>query len=117
LFNIFGEVATVQNTGFFAATFTCLPVIAGFIGGLQYPLAAQLHLSGGTDQEGRKAAVAGGLYAADTWGAMLGALLTGAVLIPLLGIAAVAYLCAALNLVVYVLLKRHLYPARSLLDV
>lgn len=108
VFHYFREVSTTANMAFFAATFTALPIVAGFIGGLQYPLAAKLNLSGRNDPQGDKAGVAGGLYAADSWGAMLGSLLTGAVLIPLLGIAAVAYLCAALNLAVLILLRKHL---------
>ena len=107
----------MQNIGVFATTFTCLPIIAGFIGGLQYPLAAYFNLMDVKGRQGEGAVVAGGLYAFDTFGAMIGALLTGAVLIPLLGIKAVAYFCAVLNFAVFILLVRGFYPAKWSPDV
>ena len=93
--------------GLFAGVFACLPIIAGFIGGLQYPLATQLVDRNRPRVEGSIARSAGFLYAADVFGATVGALITGAILIPLLGIAAIAFLCAALNGTVFLLLLGH----------
>ncbi len=94
----------------FATTFACLPVIAGVIGGIQYPLALQLLRSGNRKDQGNYSGAAGFLYAADVLGATLGALITGMILIPLLGIAAVAGWCALINTSVLILL---LLPVRK----
>ncbi|MDP2653268.1 MAG: hypothetical protein Q8Q08_04480 [Candidatus Omnitrophota bacterium] len=78
-----------------AAVFLVLPALAGLAGGIIYPLAVRLHAGGNDDS-------AGPLYAADTWGASAGALVTGALLVPLYGIPAVSFLAAALNFAVCV---------------
>ena len=72
--------------------FTLLPIVAGAIGGFQYPLAVQLKSRGEQAQ-----APAAALYALDVLGAALGALVTATVLIPLLGVTVVAIFCAVLN--------------------
>ena len=90
--------------GFFSSTFALLPFIAGFIGGFQYPLATHLlHVRGSPKRIG-SASVAGFLYGIDVFGATVGALVTGTVLIPLLGINVIAGFCAVLNGAVFVLL-------------
>ena len=55
-------------------------------------------------EKSRVSQSAGFLYAVDVFGAMVGAILTGTILIPLLGINAVAYFCAVLNVAVFLLL-------------
>ncbi|HBR15844.1 MAG TPA: hypothetical protein DD723_09970 [Candidatus Omnitrophica bacterium] len=108
LFVFFRDVAAAQRMmGIFASAFACLPVIAGLIGGLQYPLAQVLVRRGeGADpKEGGPSRSAGILYALDVVGASIGALVTGAILIPLWGINTVAFLCAGINLAVLMLLR------------
>ncbi|HOW35467.1 MAG TPA: fused MFS/spermidine synthase [Candidatus Omnitrophota bacterium] len=96
----------------FVAAFALLPVVAGFLGGLQYPLATHL-LWGSSERKSESlASFAGGLYAADTLGATLGSLLTGTILIPLLGITSLGLFCAALNAAVLILLLLSSYPAK-----
>jgi spermidine synthase len=64
-----------------AATFA-LVAIAGILGGLAFPLAASVALE---NRSGASTA-AGGLYAADNLGACAGALVTGVLLVPILGV-------------------------------
>ncbi len=86
---------------FFAeTTFSFLPIIAGFIGGLQFPLANKICLGRG----GYIGKVAGHLYGVDLLGACLGALLTSAVLIPIIGINNTCYLTSLMNALVLLLL-------------
>ncbi|HQO58522.1 MAG TPA: hypothetical protein PLT76_07345 [Candidatus Omnitrophota bacterium] len=94
----------VHHGGVFAVTFSLLPVIAGFYGGIQYPLAVSLaqELSGTSPDV---ASEAGFLYALDVMGAALGAWITGAVLIPLYGIMPVAVLIAMMNTAVWLLIR------------
>lgn len=108
-FIIFRDISTMpQLVGVFASVFAMLPAIAGFIGGLQYPLAAHLvHTCQSKKDEGA-AKSAGFLYALDVLGAATGAIVTGAFLVPLYGIFAVAFLCMAINGAVFILL----YPAK-----
>jgi len=91
--------ALLANYGGKIPTFLCidtvfafLPVIAGFIGGFQFPLASKICLKGG--EVGR---TAGFLYGIDLFGSCLGALLASAILIPILGIFQTCLLVAALN--------------------
>jgi len=99
-------ITTGPLAAVFATIFVMLPVIAGFIGGAQYPLATHfLHKDKG-EEEGKTSKVAGFLYAADVLGASIGALITGTLLIPLFGINSVAILCALLNTAVFMLLLR-----------
>lgn len=81
------------------AAFFILPVVAGLIGGLQFPLAIKL-LTVGTGS-GRTAGI---LYGADLLGACAGALITSAILIPILGINAACGLTGLLNLLIFILL-------------
>ena len=114
MFIVFRDVQTTQRLiGVFATAFATLPVIAGFIGGLQYPLATFLLHRGILAGNRSAAGTAGMLYAVDVLGAAVGALVTGALLIPLYGINTVALLCAAINAAVFFLL----YPAKLSPDV
>ena len=80
--------------------FLFLPIIAGFIGGVQFPLANKIYLK---EKEGI-GRVAGLSYGMDLLGSCLGALLTAIFLIPILGISKTCWLAAVVNLTVLVLL-------------
>jgi len=62
--------------------FAFLPIVAGFLGGVQFPLAARIHI---TDAS-LTGKVAGYLYGVDLAGSFLGAVLASAIMIPILGI-------------------------------
>ena len=105
VFIFFRDTVTLQRfTGLFAGTFAALPVIAGFVGGFQYPLALHLCYSLSKKKSKTTSESAGFLYAIDVLGATIGALITGTILIPLVGINAVAFLCAGINTAVFLLL-------------
>lgn len=87
--------------------FPFLPVIAGIIGGIQFPLANKLYLED-RSQMGR---VAGLSYGLDLFGACLGALLASAFLVPILGIFQTCFLAALINVTVLTLLL--LAPGRK----
>ncbi|MFH1061995.1 MAG: fused MFS/spermidine synthase [Candidatus Omnitrophota bacterium] len=80
--------------------FPGLPIIAGFIGGIQFPLANKIYLAG--NQNIGKAA--GINFGADLCGACIGAFLTGTFLIPILGIAKTCLFAAMLNIGVLIML-------------
>ncbi|MCK4993551.1 MAG: fused MFS/spermidine synthase [Candidatus Omnitrophica bacterium] len=80
--------------------FPCLPIIAGFIGGMQFPLANKMYL-GNKRVIGKAAGIN---YGVDLFGACFGALLSGTFLIPILGIAKTCFLVAGLNAVVLIML-------------
>ncbi len=100
-FLLFGEADRVFSAAWlFSGVFASLPVLAGLLGGIQYPLALEL-MSAGT---GGRVSSASRLYALDVLGAAAGALVTGAILIPLWGIPFVVGLCAAVNAAVWIVL-------------
>jgi spermidine synthase len=73
--------------------FPMLPLIAGFIGGLQFPIAAKLYI-----KEGGSAAKAGGAaYAADLAGACVGAAFVSSVVVPMVGVYGTCLAVALLN--------------------
>jgi spermidine synthase len=74
-----------------------LALLAGFLGGMEFPLAA--HLS-----KGPAGRVAGLIYGADLAGACFGAALSSVIFIPLLGIPQTCYAVALLALTGWVLL-------------
>jgi len=76
--------------------FPFLPIIAGIIGGIQFPLASKIYLAG-TEKVGR---VAGLMYGVDLLGACLGSLLAAAFLVPVLGIFGACFLVALINVTV-----------------
>ncbi len=80
--------------------FPFTPVIAGFIGGVQFPLAGKIYL--GKDKTVGK--IAGINYGMDLIGACLGAVLTGTFLMPVLGIYKTCFLVATVNFAVLILL-------------
>ncbi|MEW6231738.1 MAG: hypothetical protein AB1566_05405 [Chloroflexota bacterium] len=81
--------------GFVSAqvVFPGLTIIAGGLVGAAFPLASALYVGQGT----RASRAAGILYAADLVGASLGALATGALLIPVLGLAQTALTVALIS--------------------
>lgn len=81
--------------------FPLMPIIAGFIGGVQFPLANKIYL-GEARQVGR---VAGTCYALDLFGACLGSLVAAAFIVPVLGVFQACFLVAIINLVVLFLLR------------
>jgi len=76
--------------------FLILPAMAGFVGGFQFPLANKLYLAG---EEGIGKA-AGLTYGVDLFGSCIGAILTGAILIPILGIPQTCLAISLMNLAV-----------------
>ena len=80
--------------------FPFLPIIAGIIGGVQFPLANRIYLES-EDQMGR---VAGLSYGLDLFGACIGAFVAATFLIPVLGIFGTCLLVALINTTVLVLL-------------
>jgi len=110
LFVMFRDAGMIQPLeGIKMMLFACLPLVAGLLGGMQYPLAACLRQRSPANR-----GEAGRLYALDALGAAAGALVTGLILIPLYGMTAVCLLSAALNGLIYFfcMMARH-YPARS----
>ncbi|MDZ7318805.1 MAG: hypothetical protein ONB11_06600, partial [candidate division KSB1 bacterium] len=80
--------------------FLMVIVGAGFIAGVQFPLASHLTYR----QQEQVARIGGALYAWDLLGAVLGALLTSTMMVPLLGLWQTCLLLAALNLLVIAVL-------------
>ena len=111
VFSMLQDLSLSENTRTLVGIFTILPFVTGFVGGLQYPLATYLLSSFSKNKN--TAGFAGSLYAADTFGAAFGALLTGIILIPLLGIVDVSFFCAAINVAVFFILIIAFYPGKS----
>jgi len=80
---------------------TLLPVIPGFIGGFQFPLANKLCLMRGDRSIGTSAALT---YGIDLFGSCIGALSVALFLIPIIGIPKTCFLVAILNAVGLLLL-------------
>jgi spermidine synthase len=80
------------------ALFPVMSVIAGFIGGFQFTVANKVLIDKGLNPE-----KAGGIsYGADLAGSFFGALVTGAVLVPVIGIVKTSLAVAAVDLAVLV---------------
>jgi spermidine synthase len=80
--------------------FPALPIVAGFIGGLQFPLANKIILK---DAHGI-GRISGITYGMDLLGSCLGALLVSAFLVPILGIMQTCLAVAGLNFVLLLVL-------------
>ncbi|MEA1927606.1 MAG: hypothetical protein U9N73_05320, partial [Candidatus Auribacterota bacterium] len=74
--------------------FPVLPVVAGFIGGFQLPLAGSIYLR----KHKKMGLVSGLIYGFDLLGACLGAIVISALVLPILGVAATCYAVVFLNL-------------------
>ena len=83
--------------------FPFLPIVAGLIGGFQFPLANSLYLKTKSAKVGYSAGLTYGL---DLFGSCLGALLTSIFLIPIIGIPLTCLLVAGLNLIGLILLLK-----------
>jgi len=73
--------------------FSILNCAAGFLAGLEFPLANKIYLAGNE----RVGQVAGSLYAADLLGGCVGAILASVFLVPLLGVPQTCFVIAILN--------------------
>ncbi|MFH0771929.1 MAG: fused MFS/spermidine synthase [Candidatus Omnitrophota bacterium] len=79
--------------------FLGLPAIAGFIGGFLFPIANKIY----SENSLCAGKTAGLLYGVDLFGACLGALLTSAILIPILGMNTTCYLTGLMNFLIFLL--------------
>ncbi|MFH1478782.1 MAG: fused MFS/spermidine synthase [Candidatus Omnitrophota bacterium] len=84
----------------FSLSFAFLPIIAGFIGGFQWPLANKICLK---DPE-NAGNLAGALYGIDLFGSSVGALLISLIFIPIIGIIESLVLLSMINLGILFLL-------------
>lgn len=75
--------------------FSIIPIIAGFIGGFQFPLANKLYLQ---FKKEKLSKTAGLTYGLDLFGACLGAFLASVFLLPILGIPGTCLVVALLNI-------------------
>jgi spermidine synthase len=82
------------------ALFPVMSAVAGFIGGSQFPIAAKVL----TKRQGDPGAVGGTVYAFDLIGSFFGAIFTGALFVPVLGIKNTCLAVALINLVILCLL-------------
>lgn len=103
---IFIHIAKINITrpdigGALQLSFAFLPIIAGFLGGVQFPLANKICLKGYEDV----GKTTGLLYGVDLFGACVGGILIGLLLVPVLGIIQACVLLSVLNLLVLILLK------------
>ncbi len=80
--------------------FPLLPLLAGFVGGFQLPLAGRIYLK----EQKRVGMVAGLTYGADLFGACLGAVAVSALILPILGLYATCYAVALVNLATLVVI-------------
>ena len=84
----------------FQLGFAFLPIIAGFLGGFQFPLANKICLKSSSNV----GKTTGTLYGLDLFGACVGGLLVGLLLIPLLGITQTCLILFIINTLVLILL-------------
>ena len=89
--------------------FMALVVLAGTIAGAQFPLVTKLYL----ERSGGSAAASGVIDAGDHLGACVGALASGAVFMPILGMVATCAVVGVLNLACIILVSFTSMAARS----
>lgn len=100
IFFILGFIGhRISVVGIADVIFTLLPAVAGFIGGLQFPLANKLCIS---KAPVKTAAI---LYGLDLLGSCAGALFASSVLLPILGTTQTCVILSLINLVVFWLLS------------
>lgn len=85
--------------------FPLLPIIAGFMGGFQFPLATKIYLKHKT----RVGRVAGLTYGVDLIGACAGAIFVSAFLVPIIGIPNTCFILVILSIIALVLLFQEYY--------
>jgi len=88
------------------ASFAMLPIIAGFIGGVQFPLANKICLEESKDV----GKTTGFLYGLDLFGASIGGILVGLLLVPIIGIVGTCMLLCIINTLVLILLSTAKVP-------
>ena len=89
--------------------FPILPIIAGFIGGFQFPLATKIYLKY-TNKVGK---VAGLTYGMDLIGSCVGAFLVSAFLVPIIGIPSTSFAVVILSgIVLALIIQSYLYELR-----
>jgi spermidine synthase len=99
VFFLFRDAAFLPSgTAVLSVVFSCLPAVAGFMGGRQFILANRI-----LDQE--HCSKGPFLYAWDVFGAAIGALLTATIFVPVYGVIPTCLLCAGINLAVWTVLK------------
>ena len=81
---------------------TLLPIIAGLIGGLQFPLANKIYLDEVSDGGTHTGKISGASYGFDLLGACLGALFAATIFIPILGFFPTCMIISFINLTVLV---------------
>jgi spermidine synthase len=84
-------ISIASDSGFSDLLFPLLALLAAFLGGMEFPLAASL-------TQGPASKVAGLIYGADLVGACFGAVLSSVLVTPLLGIPQTCYAVAILAL-------------------
>jgi len=89
--------------------FPVLPIIAGFVGGFQFPLGNSVYLR----QERIIGKAVGVTYGIDLFGACIGALLISAFVLPILGITQTCLVTALINFTALIVILKH-QPASSL---
>ncbi len=80
--------------------FAFIPFLSGFLGGVQFPLAASIEWQGG----GRAARTVGTIYSVDLLGSCIGAISVAVILVPILGIIKTCLVAGMLNFAVFILL-------------
>jgi len=103
---IFIHIAKINITrpdigGVLQLSFAFLPIIAGFLGGVQFPLANKICLKGYEDV-GKTTGI---LYGVDLFGACVGGILIGLLFVPVLGIIQTCVLLSVINFLILILLK------------
>ena len=88
--------------------FIVMPALAGFVGGLQFPLAGRMLLG----EDAATGRIGGFTYGIDLLGACAGALLTGAILIPVIGITQTCLAIAFMNTLILCILLLCNYESR-----
>jgi len=107
---LWGFLQNMGNFSFWAGSnliFPFLPIIPGFIGGFQFPLANRIYIDTARVRPVRgtmTGSSAGLTYGLDLFGACVGAILTSIFLIPIIGIPMTCLLVAGLNLAGVILL-------------
>jgi len=86
---LFAAQGLALPAGLWAVVFTGVALLAGLVGGLQFPLAVALHSRG--------QASAGSLYGLDLFGSCLGALAVSSVIVPTVGLPVLCGMLAALG--------------------
>jgi len=85
-----------------------LPLIAGFIGGVQFPLANKIYLK----RRNNLGTAVGITYGTDLLGACIGALLISVFVLPIMGITRTCIVTAIINLSALIIIWKHHYVSR-----